>query len=151
MIAGSRFVQGVTGHFLIRAPEWAMVYFMVGFGFQLALPTPTFPTSHAYDLMAKVMPEEVWATLTIGVGCCRLVALVLNGTYRHSRKWSPLFRSVTAFVSSGVWFIILLGVWIANPVSTGVTNYLGFFTIDLTLSIMIAKPAGMAMRGHCGR
>jgi hypothetical protein len=147
MIKGS-FRNGIASHFVLRSPEWWLAFALFGFGYQLAMPGHIFATSSAYDVLARIGDEGAWATVLIGLSSLRFLALVLNGSFRFSRRWTPLVRSATAFVSAGAWFAVSIGLYFGNPHAAGVPVYFSLVVADLTLSVFIARQAGAATRSQ---
>lgn len=147
MIRGS-LKNGAASHFVLRSPEWWLASALFGFGFQLAMPPDIFSTSSAYEVLASLASQKTWATLLLIISSLRILALILNGTFRLSRQWTPLVRSATAFVSAGAWFAVAGGLYFGNPHAVGVPVYFSLVVADLTLSVFIAKQAGAATRNY---
>lgn len=147
MIRGSQ-KNAVASHFILRSPEWWLASALFGFGFQLAMPTDIFSTSSAYEVLASIAGQKTWAALLLAISSLRILALILNGTFRLSRQWTPLVRSATAFVSAGAWFAVASGLYFGKPHAAGVPVYFSLVLADLALSVFIAKQAGVATRNY---
>ena len=140
-----RIRRGVTDHFALRFTEWVFTAIAACFAETLIGPGDTFDSSPSYAFMARLADENTWGLVIGAVALLRLSALVANGTFRPSRRWSPLVRSVCAGLSGGVWFCLAAGMCVSNVTATGWKTYGILMIADMTLSLMIARPAGAAL------
>jgi hypothetical protein len=85
----------------------------------------TFASSHSYDAMAWLAPEEVWGTLICVLGLLQMLGFV--GERRRMRQRAS---GVGVFV----WASITTALWLANPASTAVPVY-GLFTFSSAWSL----------------
>jgi hypothetical protein len=132
----SRFIRGMTDHFRLRAPAWIMSLILFGLGTAL-LKNPNVFThdvkAYQYVFLNRVFDQTVWAILCVTVGGARIVALIINGTFR-SFPWSNHIRSIGAFLSCFLWFQIALGVWTEGFLdgwNTAMPIYCGLLLFDV--------------------
>ena len=145
-----RIKKGLADHFWMRFAEWILTIESVCFAETLLEPGDTFDSSPSYTLMAKFASERTWGLVIALVAGARLTALVLNGSFPGSRRWSPLARSVCAGLSSGVWFCVSIGMVVSNVNANGWKTYGVMSCADLMLSVMIARSAGAAFEAYRG-
>lgn len=132
----TRVVVGITEHFPIRVSEWIMSYVLAGIGLGLCLIPNAFDASATYSEMDRQFSnsplgsEYTWGLICLGAATIRLIALVVNGTFKDHFPYSPHLRGVATMVSAYVWGQILLGVvvsfmengggWTGIPVYSGI-------------------------------
>ncbi|OCC05093.1 hypothetical protein BA190_09260 [Labrys sp. WJW] len=142
----SRVILGAKLHFRERFWEWLLASILAGCAYVILKPDAVFGRSPAYDIMQSVAAEETWGIVFMLVAFIRLVALTLNGTFKVFRRFSPLVRAGTAWLSASAWGLIVIGLWQADISSIGVVTYLGLMVGDLFLATTIADEAGDAER-----
>ena len=139
-----RVVKGVTTHFVLRMHEWIFAGTIIFLGIQLLRPGDTFGSSAGYAVMANFAPEWVWGFGMVGIGLLRVFALIVNGSFDWSRRFSPHARAVCAALSAFAWFVLGLGIFLGNPLATGVPIDCGLMVSDIALAIIISGEAGAA-------
>jgi hypothetical protein len=144
----ARVSRGVTAHFVTRLHEWIFAAMFVGMGTQLLRKEITFNLP-IYQVMARYGSEDVWGVVMVAVGVSRFIALTINGTFPRFHTITPLFRSVMAVMSAGVWFALAWGFWKASPTGVSVIAYTGLMFSDLASSWIIAREAGAAYGRSC--
>lgn len=131
-----RIVTGIKSHFHTRAGEWFCTAVMLWWGVVLLLPGETFASSPSFTGLAAIWSEVWWGLVCLIVGTVRLIALILNGTFAHTRygHFSPHVRAAMAFASCFVWFQIVYGLFASmaiTPPSTGTGTYLLILALDV--------------------
>ncbi len=126
-----RIVGGIREHFGIRVTEWIMTGALFGWSAILSTDPDTFSTSRSFNEIAKYGNEQFWANICLAAAMLRLLALVVNGTFR-SFQYSPHFRAGASIAACIFWGQITLGVLVAwmtaNGSGTGIVAY-GIFMI----------------------
>lgn len=87
---------------------------MAGIAVILALPGSTFATSHSFDLMARLMPEDAWAMVFWFVASLGLCGAVTP---------SVRIRLASVMALSTMHGVFALCLVLANPISTGAVTY----------------------------
>lgn len=128
-----RVVHGVSSHLEARASEWALGFMLLIWGIQLLQPGDLFAISPAYDILAEIMPENVWGFACFLVGGSRLVALLINGTFADTAysRYSPHVRAAMAVLSAFFWLNIAISVAVGRPGGTGMAIYPVLLLLDL--------------------
>jgi hypothetical protein len=142
-----RVVRGVQRHFMYRLPEWAAALNMGLFAVTLLKPAKTFSSSASYNVMASIADENTWGVAVGLVSAVRLIALLLNGTFPVFARYSPLTRSVCAFLSAAAWCALAVSFYRANTAGTAWGNYAVWMTLDWVMAVHVAGEAGPAWRG----
>lgn len=140
-----RIVRGVTEHFRARASEWTLAAMLVLWGCIVYAPGDTF-TTPAWTVMQLMMSETTWGLFALGIGVIRLVALIMNGTFRTTwyGRLSPHVRAVMAGLSCFVWSQITLGLLLGGTISTGLAIYPLLLALDF-YNVMSASGEAGAM------
>lgn len=130
-----RIVTGIRTHFHVRAAEWFCTVVLLNWALVLLLPGETFSTSPSFNGLARIWSEKAWGMVCLLMGTLRLIALILNGTFAHTRygHFSPHVRAAMAFASCFVWFQIvygMFGAWTTLPLTTGPGTYLAILFLD---------------------
>lgn len=112
MIVLRRIGDGILGHFHIRLTEWTMVLPAVLMGVALTQQQDMFDISRSYAMLASWAEEIIWGIIVMFCGMVRLIALIVNGTFRSFKK-SPHLRFFASFVCSAFWFQFAYGFTIA--------------------------------------
>ena len=147
MITG-RIITDIFAHFVPRRIEWLFASIVFLLGWKLLQPENTFASAPAtYRLLAELTDETRWGWILFAIGGARLAALFLNGTWSPFAPFSPLTRSVTAFLTAGVWFSFALGIYLGNSAGTGAVVYGMMFVFEVVVAWEIATEAGQALQG----
>lgn len=97
--------QSLQETFEARASEWMLTGAVLSLGMVFAFNTEMFYKEAFEGLRDIYNSQAFWANLFLMVGFARLCVLVVNGSYYRT----PHFRTVGAFLCSGVWFIFWIG------------------------------------------
>ncbi|RUV90231.1 hypothetical protein EOA60_06775 [Mesorhizobium sp. M1A.F.Ca.IN.020.06.1.1] len=131
--------------FPARASEWALATMLFGWSVVLfANPTLFADTPSFAAGLAQIVPQGTLAVLCGIAGAGRLVCLGINGAWRRS----PHLRSVGAFIATGFWFIITLGLLKAGANGTGLAIYPVLMFLDSYNVIRAAGEAGLSDQRH---
>ena len=103
-----RITRGIAAHFPIRLTEWLMCYPAFLMGAVLVLQPEMFDTSPSFATVAKWGDESAWASVVLSCAALRLIALVVNGTFKAFR-FSPHLRALSSFVGVLFWSQFGLG------------------------------------------
>lgn len=98
-------IKSLQDTFEARASEWFLTGAIVTLGIVFVLNDTMFFKPTFEGLRSIMGSQAAWASLLLSVGLLRLTVLCINGSYYRT----PHFRAVTAFLSSGVWFLFCLG------------------------------------------
>jgi hypothetical protein len=126
--------------FPVRASEWALAAMLFNWSIILFLMPDLFATVDAFAPLAKLMPQTTFSGMCFLVGFGRLVSLAINGTWRRS----PHLRAFGAFLGSGVWFMISIGIIRSGSGATGLGIYPILVLLDSYNVIRAAGEAGLS-------
>lgn len=126
--------------FPVRASEWALAAILFNWSVILLLQPSLFATIDAFSSLAKLMPQATFAGMCGLVGFGRLVSLAINGTWRRS----PHLRAFGAFLGTGVWFMISVGIIRSGSGATGLGVYPILMLLDTFNVIRAAGEAGIS-------
>jgi hypothetical protein len=117
-----RIVTGIRDHFESRVTEWIMGASITWYGLRLVGPENAWSNPEAWAGMTRIMSEDAWGWVCIGLGLIRLVALVINGTFANTAysRFSPHVRGVSAVLGAGFWFMVFLSVSVASTSGSGI-------------------------------
>ena len=146
MVVARVILLDVVVHLRTRLAEWVFAAILALFACRLLAPGETFAHGNSYTYMASWMSETSWGYLIGIIALLRLSALTINGSLKAFRPWSPGVRSLTAWMSAGVWGCLALGFYLSNPDGTGPGTYGVICAADISLAIVIAHDAGHAIR-----
>lgn len=91
--------------FEARASEWALTGVMISMSLVFLLNEEMFYRS-SFEGMRNIFNSRYgWAAILAVVGLTRLSVLIINGSHWRT----PHMRSLTAFLSAGVWFLFCAG------------------------------------------
>lgn len=133
----SRFVKGITDHFILRYPGWIMSTLMIVIGFDFLDNVELFqnggwgdPVRFIY-LQRVLSSQTAWAEAFIAVGALRILALTINGSF-PGFPWSPHIRCLGHALACFPWIQICLATWIhASGTTFGVyCALLGFDVME---------------------
>lgn len=84
-----------------RSVEWMLAICTLIWGFGLLWPGDSFalPQLAAFAIIAS---EATWGLISIVLGCVRLVALIINGSWCRT----PLIRALCAVIGIGWWLVL---------------------------------------------
>ena len=139
-----RIAHGVRSHFIHRLPEWLLAGQIGMMGMQLLRVGSTFGSSPTWRVIARVISEDAFGSLALGISLFWLISLILNGTFWWFAGWSRWVRSLSAFLATGFWSVTAIGLYQASPYSTGVTNNAGFAVMSFVVSLITAREVGAA-------
>lgn len=126
--------------FPARASEWALATILFNWSVILFLQPNLFATVDAFASLARLMPQQTFAGLCFLVGFGRLVTLAINGAW----KKSPHIRAFGAFLGTGVWFMIAIGIIRSGSGATGLGVYPVLMLLDSFNVIRAAGEAGLS-------
>lgn len=104
----ARVAKGIRAHWQIRATEWVMVWPAIGIGTALNFQFDMFDVSTSYTALERWATQETWASMVLICAMVRLVALVVNGTFRGF-QYSPHMRAFASVMGIGFWSQFCLG------------------------------------------
>lgn len=126
--------------FPVRASEWALAAILFNWSVILFLQPDLFDTVDAFSSLAKLMPQMTFAGMCFLIGFGRLVSLAINGTWKRS----PHLRAFSAFLTTGVWFMISVGIIRSGAGATGLGVYPVLMFLDSYNVIRAAGEAGIS-------
>lgn len=137
-------IRDVRYHMSTRAPEWWAALLMLAWGGWLERPIDSFGAAPSFAFMRQMASEEDWGAFLIALAAVRLAALLLNGTFRATRRWSPMVRSAAAGLSAAVWAFIATLTWGADAGSP-ITPLVAMIAAgEFILCLFVARQAGAA-------
>ena len=91
--------------FEARASEWALTAAILSLAFVFFMNGHMYVQPEFSGLRDIINSQAVWAWIFLLIGSTRLMVLLINGMYWRT----PHFRAITAFLSTGVWFLFCVG------------------------------------------
>lgn len=131
-----RAAHDIREHFPQRVTEWIMtIIAMGGFSYALATEPNTFEVGRAFRILAQYGDEKFWSSICASVFIVRLVALVINGTFKDRFPYAPHMRAYASFLACIFWGFIVVGVLMAH-INEGATLqavviYFVMFSLDM--------------------
>lgn len=98
-------LESLQETFEARASEWALTGAVLSLAAIFFLNGEMFYGESLYGIRNMINDRFIWAWLFLSVGVVRLAVLLVNGAYWRT----PHFRALTAFLCTGVWFLLLIG------------------------------------------
>lgn len=117
----------LTKSFPIRVCEWLLAGIMLSWSIALWNLTPADFHSPIYVGLERLLPQDTWAMLALGIAIMRLAALAINGGWRPS----PHLRAAGAFLACFLWLQIGLGQFFAEQGNLGIAIYPWLFVADI--------------------
>ncbi len=120
-------------------------------GAQFLRPEETFSMSPIYSEMAKWMPEAALGAIFLILGMIRFAVIISAMLAQNGRRTVPTMASViTTGVSSAVWLSMAVLFARINPFGWSCVAAGGFFAMDLSTCILVARVAGFEVgeSGH---
>lgn len=91
--------------FEARASEWALTGVLISLSIVFLVEGDMF-SRNTFDGLRSILDSHYgWSAILAVVGLTRLSVLVVNGYYWRT----PHLRSLTAFLSAGIWFLFCAG------------------------------------------
>lgn len=126
MIILRTLAHGVIDHAGVRFTEWLGATPLLGIGAVLYLQPGVFTTTPSFASLAVWFSEAVWTNIILAVAVGRLLALLINGSFR-SFQHSPTIRFGASCVAALFWMLFTVGVFTAwrdaGGSPTGVVAY----------------------------
>jgi len=94
-------------------------------GLWYLMPYSTFTTSPVYTLLAKIVPENIWGSVFLGLGISYIAAILL---------WKPIIRRVAAFFASLLLMFFSVLFFIGSNAGMG---FIAFFSLSLGQTIVM--------------
>ena len=126
-----RIASGVSDHFTARKSEWACAVILFFWGVIVYLPAHTFDNSGAFRVMAQMASEDTWGTAVMTIGTLRLVALIINGTFRRF-PYAGHARAATAMLCCFVFLQISLGLLQSGMPTPGLAVYPVLLVLEIS-------------------
>ncbi|AZB65046.1 hypothetical protein EBL87_15335 [Cereibacter sphaeroides] len=134
MIVVRRIWEGTRSHFPIRATEWIMAVPLLGIGYALYLDDELFSRTPSFSTLAEYGDETSWCIVIMACAICRLLALLINGTF-HGFTHSPLIRLAASLTAMSFWSLFTIGIATAylthQGAPTGIIAYGTFMVMEL--------------------
>lgn len=112
MIILRTLAHGVWSHAGVRFTEWLGAAPLLGIGVVLHLQPGVFATTASFATLAGWFTEAVWTNIILTVAILRLLALLINGSFRRFRH-SPTIRFSASCVAALFWMLFTVGVFAA--------------------------------------
>lgn len=98
-------VKSLQETFEARASEWVLTGVLLSLSLVFLLNNEMFYRD-SFDGLRNILNSRIgWATVMAAVGLVRLSVLIVNGAHWRT----PHLRSLTAFLSAGIWFLFCAG------------------------------------------
>ncbi len=107
--------RDMRSHFGSRAWEWILAGMMLGVSYQFLSGGDTVASTRSYAVLAWMGDDDMWGETALTIGGLRLVALIINGSFRRSRYVSPVVRLAASMASIAYWFALCGGLYLVNP------------------------------------
>lgn len=139
--------QSLQETFEARASEWACASILVLLSLIFTFNDTMFHQQNLEGMRTILNSQLGWAIVFFLIGITRLTVLVINGAYWRT----PHFRALTAFLSVGVWFMIVTA-FVRNG-SLVLAFSLPIFVLDAYNVKRASKEAGQSefIRRHLTR
>lgn len=105
IIVHSMSLRSLQETFEARASEWMLTGAIISLALVFLINDSMFYGPNFRGLRDIMNSRMGWVVLLLSVGLMRFTVLVINGAYWRT----PHFRSLTAFLSAGVWFLFFFG------------------------------------------
>ncbi|WP_425070633.1 hypothetical protein [Sagittula sp. S175] len=102
-----------------RRIEWWFATITNLFGCFLLVPAVSMDAK-AFEALISWMPEAAWGFFFLATGAIHVIALNINGR----AWWTPLTRTLMVALNTFIYAAFGVGIWVADPWSTGVFTYL---------------------------
>lgn len=130
-----RIVEGVAEHFPVRVGEWIMAASMIAWAWVVWLEPDTFERSTTLTMLARIADPQMWSTICVTAGFTRLIALLINGTFRQRFKYSAHLRGLAALLACFIWgqitLQILVGYMRFDGILIGAVPYGTLMLLDM--------------------
>lgn len=134
MIILRTLAEGVWSHFGVRFTEWLGAVPLLGMGYVLFMQPGTLWLTPSFATLARWATEPIWMNTVLAVGILRLLALIVNGSFK-SFRYSPTIRFAASCVAALFWMLFLVGIYTAwrdaGGSPTGLVAYGTFFLQEL--------------------
>lgn len=143
--------DGISEHFPMRVSEWVMLWPTMGMWLAFQVQPDVFQKYPSLQVLAQWAEEETWAAVCLICGILRLIALVINGTFKAQFPYTPHLRVVAAFMSIVFWSQLSLGCLISflegHGAVTAVVTYTSLCVFELVnLHRSVADATEMHLR-----
>jgi hypothetical protein len=103
--------HAISNRYPTRSVEYMLAWMMLAWSAMVAWPGAIL-TGPQYEPLIHLMPEWIWGTVGLVVGCLRMFALIRNGSWARS----PYLRLFGACVGFNFWLVlfVLFGIAIFN-------------------------------------
>lgn len=109
----ARVVTGVWSHAGSRATEWIGAIPLVGMGLVLLSAHDVFAISPSFVLLAAWASQAAWANIMLTGGLARVCALIVNGSFPVSYRYSPMIRFAASWLAMMIWAAVSLAMYAA--------------------------------------
>ena len=97
--------ESLKESFEARASEWSLTGVMVSLALAFLFNEGLFYRDTLEGMRDIINSRFAWITIMSFVGLTRFAVLIVNGAYWRT----PHLRSLTAFLSAGIWFLFFMG------------------------------------------
>lgn len=108
-----RVVEGAWHHANVRFSEWVGAVALTVMGYLLLTEPGIFEISPSFNFLKQWGDQAAWANVLLAAGLIRTIALVLNGTVKVFRPYSPMLRFAASWVAFMTWSAVALGMFYA--------------------------------------
>jgi hypothetical protein len=124
----------------MRAVEYVLSHWIIGWGIVLLHPKNTFSTSEAYNVLEKIMGESYWGSFALLLGLIHLVA-----TFNRDIN----LRIGTLYMVTGFWMLVTLSFAMAEPLSINSMMSIGITILCKWMASQEKKKKIKRLRGLC--
>lgn len=136
VIRRKRTAEQLRETFEARASEWMLTGATISLAIVFFANEEMFMREAFQGLRDISENRLMWATAFAVIGVIRLTVLIINGAYWRT----PHFRSATAFLSTGIWFMLCVGFARNGSVLIALVPWI--FFLDAYNTRRTAKEAG---------
>ena len=128
----ARVVTGVWNHAGARVTEWIGAIPLIGMGVVFLTGGDIFSISASFALLAAWATQGTWANILLSGGLARVCALIVNGSFPVSYRYSPIVRFLASWLAMLIWSAIALAMYAAwREVGGDPTGMVAYGTLAL--------------------
>lgn len=109
----ARVVTGVWNHAGARVTEWIGAIPLIGMGIVFLIGGDIFSISASFVLLAAWATQATWANILLAGGLARVCALIVNGSFPVSYRYSPIVRFLASWMAMLIWSAVALAMFAA--------------------------------------
>ena len=142
MTIAVRLFHGVATHFERRLQEWGLAGWMCVAGWIFLHTEDHFQSIPAYGLLRRLVNEKTWGWISLAIGVSWLAALILNGTFRPFRAFSPWCRGTMSVATATYCTLNAFASAESNPLGVNWADNVCFAVLAVASFLFIGREIG---------